>query len=472
MGPINVSPAIGADGTVYVGSDDHHLYAINPDGTLKWKFQTGYTVWSSPAIGSDETVYIGSNDNYLYAIGVASGPSIVVSETSLDFGSVPVGDSKELTLTVRNVGDASLSVTDITASSADFVVSPTSLTVAVESNQQVAVTFTPSSVVATGATLTIASNDTSDPAATIGLIGNYPDAVLSSIDFASLTHGWVVGDNGTILHTVDGGITWQTQDSGTKLGLNSVHFVDTENGWITGNDATILHTNNGGETWELQSSGVFMRSIEFLTREVGFAVGSGAVVLKTIDGGNTWRELWRGESYEVLSEIDFVNQNEGWIVGHWTFPAFNYMVMLHTTDGGATWQYEEGRTFALSAVDFPDENVGYAVGYGPRVFQTKNGGQSWSTKRLRESLEITQINSVFFIDTMTGWVVGDSSMIYRTTDGGESWIHQDVDASYYVDVHFVNSQIGFLAYNKGDPPSGRVLRTENGGDTWSLVLPP
>jgi outer membrane protein assembly factor BamB len=60
------SPAIGTDGTVYVGgSYDHYLYAINSNGTLKWKFLTGNIVKSSPAIGSDGTVYVGSNDHYI-----------------------------------------------------------------------------------------------------------------------------------------------------------------------------------------------------------------------------------------------------------------------------------------------------------------------------------------------------------------------------------------------------------------------
>ena len=62
------SPAIDSDGTIYVGSDDHYLYAINPDGTLKWKFHTGDAVFSSPAIGNDGTIYVGSTDHYLYAI--------------------------------------------------------------------------------------------------------------------------------------------------------------------------------------------------------------------------------------------------------------------------------------------------------------------------------------------------------------------------------------------------------------------
>ena len=65
---IDSSPAIGADGTIYVGSDDNNLYAINPNGTQKWAFPTGMTIVSSPAIGADGTIYVGSYDNNLYAI--------------------------------------------------------------------------------------------------------------------------------------------------------------------------------------------------------------------------------------------------------------------------------------------------------------------------------------------------------------------------------------------------------------------
>ena len=62
------SPAIGIDGTIYVGSHDHKLYAINPNGTKKWDYETEGYVYSSPAIGSDGTIYAGSFDNKLYAI--------------------------------------------------------------------------------------------------------------------------------------------------------------------------------------------------------------------------------------------------------------------------------------------------------------------------------------------------------------------------------------------------------------------
>ncbi|TKJ39007.1 hypothetical protein CEE36_10540 [candidate division TA06 bacterium B3_TA06] len=65
---VTSSAAIGSDGTIYVGSWDYYLYAINPDGTLLWRCETQGTVESSPAVGPDGTIYIGSNDGNLYAL--------------------------------------------------------------------------------------------------------------------------------------------------------------------------------------------------------------------------------------------------------------------------------------------------------------------------------------------------------------------------------------------------------------------
>jgi outer membrane protein assembly factor BamB len=68
FGEVESSPAIGPDGTIYVGSDEGTLYALNPDGTKKWAFSTWNGYFSSPAIGADGIIYAGSNDGKLYAI--------------------------------------------------------------------------------------------------------------------------------------------------------------------------------------------------------------------------------------------------------------------------------------------------------------------------------------------------------------------------------------------------------------------
>ncbi len=62
------SPAITGNGSVVVGSNDHHLHCINPDGTLRWKFKTGGKILSSPAVAPDGTIYVGSEDFNFYAL--------------------------------------------------------------------------------------------------------------------------------------------------------------------------------------------------------------------------------------------------------------------------------------------------------------------------------------------------------------------------------------------------------------------
>jgi outer membrane protein assembly factor BamB len=56
------SPAIGIDNTVYIGAGNGKLYAYSPTGSMKWIFPTGAeTIFSSPAIGADGTIYIGTS---------------------------------------------------------------------------------------------------------------------------------------------------------------------------------------------------------------------------------------------------------------------------------------------------------------------------------------------------------------------------------------------------------------------------
>ncbi len=59
----NSSPAIGLDGTLYVGGYDTHVYALNPDGTILWTYPAQRWISSSPAVGADGTVYIGTTDH-------------------------------------------------------------------------------------------------------------------------------------------------------------------------------------------------------------------------------------------------------------------------------------------------------------------------------------------------------------------------------------------------------------------------
>jgi outer membrane protein assembly factor BamB len=69
----NISSPVVADGTVYIGSEDNHLYAVEADtGTELWQFKTDQWVVSSPAV-ADGTVFFGSHDANVYALEAATG---------------------------------------------------------------------------------------------------------------------------------------------------------------------------------------------------------------------------------------------------------------------------------------------------------------------------------------------------------------------------------------------------------------
>jgi outer membrane protein assembly factor BamB len=68
---IDATPAIGPDGTIYVGCWDGRLYALRDTGTALnklWEYDTGAFIYSSAAISPDGTIYVGSGDSNLHAI--------------------------------------------------------------------------------------------------------------------------------------------------------------------------------------------------------------------------------------------------------------------------------------------------------------------------------------------------------------------------------------------------------------------
>ena len=87
---IKSSPAIGADGTIYVGNRSRELLAVAPDGTIRWSFTTGGDIDSSPALGADGRIYVGSDDDKLYALEADTGSFVWAYETGDDIDSSPV----------------------------------------------------------------------------------------------------------------------------------------------------------------------------------------------------------------------------------------------------------------------------------------------------------------------------------------------------------------------------------------------
>jgi outer membrane protein assembly factor BamB len=62
------APAIGGDGTIFIGTADGTFYAVNPNGTQRFKLTAGGRIAGSPAIGPSGAVYFTADDGFLYAV--------------------------------------------------------------------------------------------------------------------------------------------------------------------------------------------------------------------------------------------------------------------------------------------------------------------------------------------------------------------------------------------------------------------
>jgi photosystem II stability/assembly factor-like uncharacterized protein len=238
------------------------------------------------------------------------------------------------------------------------------------------------------------------------------ELTLTGTSFIGADSGWVCGSTGLCIRTFDGGSTWDSLVTGTWDYLYGVDFINALNGWLCGNQGTLRNTADGGLNWSPQSSGTSSRlyDIDFVDADNGWAVGISGVVIHTSDGGANWLPQTSGTSM-ALREVCFVSLLQGWIIG-------DAGTILHTSDGGTTWvPQSSGSLASLQGVCFSDSLRGWVVGYGGEVIYTNDGGATWVPQ---DSGTGTRLFGVFSVDTLRVWAGGISSII-RTTDAGSTW---------------------------------------------------
>lgn len=311
--------------------------------------------------------------------------------------------------------------------------------------------------------------------------GDGIDGMLHDVYFTNNQNGLVVGDNGLMLVTTDGGKTWEKMEvdmrppgAGQRPGrrpgagggppgagggppgegggppagfgfggggpspLYNIYFVDENLGFITGGRATILKTEDGGKTWSRKRamSGTPGRDgnpgrlranlmgIQMISETTGFIAGSENTILKTTDGGETWigsSERARvGETRNNLENIWFVSPTTGWVIG-------SFGTLLHTADGGETWEKRDpGFDNNLFGIHFLDENTGWISGQEGLILHTTDGGATWNQQK-NESYD--DLHDITFVDAMVGWAVGGFNSVLHTTDGGKTWTISNIPGS-------------------------------------------
>jgi photosystem II stability/assembly factor-like uncharacterized protein len=293
----------------------------------------------------------------------------------------------------------------------------------------------------------------------------------------------VVGDQGKILRTEDGGTHWLQVQSPTRMGLLRVCFVDGEYGWAVGHEGVILHTQDGGKSWQGQDSGtkVALFAVDFVDRLHGFAVGDTSTFLRSQDGGQTWEvkqvplslagireDMTLAIADTIYYGMDFIDARNGWIVGE-------YGNIRHTLDGGETWASAHASLLTganRDAMDLPaffdvridrDSGKGVAVGAQGKIAISADKGETW---RFSED-QRKNANGLYDAIISTGGflTVGGGASI--ALGQGDAWQSATVPAGIYAWLAGVDVAANGEGFAVGS--HGILLHTRDFGKTWMLA---
>lgn len=273
--------------------------------------------------------------------------------------------------------------------------------------------------------------------------------------FVDASRGWIVGDNGTVIATMDGGSTWTPSKKFTNDTIVQVHFTNEMTGWLLcerniyargANASSYLRkTKDGGTTWdkiEFEGAGR-ERVTKLLFHGDGRATafGEGGVFYRLQDDGISWKKIQTAIHFLLLDGA-FGDDRVGAIVGAGG-------TIVFTDDSGFTWERATllGDTDTkFNAVYFAGTRGSWAVGTGGRIFHSTGGARLW---RQQESATASNLNDVYFSTPSNGWAVGDNGTILRTKTGGASWYEVNSKTTHKLEKIFFTDSKGWAVGNGG-----------------------
>jgi len=296
-------------------------------------------------------------------------------------------------------------------------------------------------------------------------------ADLKSVTFVSSTVGYACGTGGTVVKTIDGGLTWSNSNSGiSSVQLNSISFNGSNDGIVVGNAGTIYTTADGGSTWSSVSSGTTRNLLKAKYFSDGITVvgeygtllvyngswssvntktktditgvtgsnisnvrvcGGGGFIRNNLSGNTKFLNFETNPMMANLVDIFYYDANKGWAVS-----SLNG-VIIYTTNAGTTWSMPTGATVALSWVsklvasggignnlsEHPFDRNAMFVVYGSTVYVSRNRGENWTN-----IASITGGGSAhsFYVSPLDTniWMVaitGSPDKVKRSTNYGATW---------------------------------------------------
>lgn len=286
---------------------------------------------------------------------------------------------------------------------------------------------------------------------------------LNQIYFINNDSGYIVGNNGLLFRTTDGGDNWIQINTNVSHNLFNISFANETIGFING-----LKTTDGGLTWTIQPASEKFGLIHALDENNLIAVLDEAFsfygdIYKSSDGGESWEIIANpiAPSTGAYTDVCFINDDLGylsaWYFGH----------LVKTIDGGDNWteiiiDEVDGLSFSnddFRSVYFFTEDLGL-VAHQNGILKTSDGGNTWSEIKPEELSESFQPESIIALSTANYILVGgfpnvELEKIYETSDGGITWIESVNTQEALFDVNCTMTNCFAVGTN------GKVYKKEN-----------
>lgn len=236
-----------------------------------------------------------------------------------------------------------------------------------------------------------------------------------------------------------------------------------------------------------------LQSFSFVNSRLGYGFAPDRL-LQTADGGRTWKQVVAGLGRPVVSRIEFVDLQRGWL---WQADIAGGTTLKRTDDGGRLWHTLPGLPKGSQGFQFFNRSSGVLLcdqGKYPStvaaVYRTADGGKTWHRAGaipLGPGFDPGGAH-LSFIDPRHGWIASGLSpsagqepkALFQTVDGGHSWRKIAWVGFPVQDNHLTEAGLPsggyvaglfFLTPRRGWLPlaTGPVLETSNGGRSWQPV---
>ncbi len=251
------------------------------------------------------------------------------------------------------------------------------------------------------------------------------------------------GTFGVIIISEDNGNSWFQASVPASVTLTGIHFPTPEKGWAVGHDGLILHSSDGGKTWQKQLDGHQLNEQIMAVAE--------RIVQQVRDELEALQAQEEADEY-ALEDAEFMLEEAEFMLE------------------GAMDDTSAGPVRPLLDVWFRNENEGFIAGSYGMLLHTDNGGQTWELVSDRmDNAEAFHLNQIVPAPDGNLYIAGESGYVYRSADGGQSWdsLEPGYEGSFYGIVVVPNGADDYelLAYGL----RGNLFSSIDKGETWDQL---